>query len=50
MCITNNHQLWSRNIYDHELMVLSTVPKDKSKHFFDLDVLRGKRSIFCFGK
>jgi len=26
MYTLNNHQLWSRNIYDHALMILSIVP------------------------
>jgi len=26
MCTLNNHQLWSRNIYDHELMIMRMVP------------------------
>jgi len=26
MCTLNNHQLWSRNIYDHELMIMPMVP------------------------
>jgi len=26
MCTLNNHQLWSRKIYDHELIIMSVVP------------------------
>ena len=29
MRTSNNHQLWSRNIYDRELMVLSMVSIDQ---------------------
>jgi len=54
MCTLNNHQLWSRNIYDHELMILSMVPTDQhesnQKNSLDLDALRGKGSLFCFAK
>jgi len=31
MCTLNNHQLWSRNIYDHELMILSMVLIDQNE-------------------
>ena len=53
MCTSNSHQLWSRNIYDHELMVLSMVPIDpheSSQYFLDLEVLIGNESLFGFAK
>jgi len=54
MYTLNNNQLWSRNIYDHELMILSMVLTNKHESnqniFLDLHALRWKGSLFCFAK
>jgi len=30
MCTLNNHQLWSRNIYDHELTIMRNMNQIKT--------------------
>jgi len=45
----NNHQLWSRNIYDPELMILSMVPEinmNQIKTFFRFRCTKRKEKSF----
>jgi len=47
MYTLNNHQLWSRNIYDHELMMLSMVSTNQHESNQNIFRVLGCAKIFC---
>jgi len=53
MCTLNNHELWSRNIHGHQLMVLNMVPTyqhESNQNIFRFRYTKRKTSLFCFAK